>query len=103
MNMKQEDPGPLKDKKKRDELREKYLPVIQAGIDNLQKAVEIDPEYDDAMAYLNLLHREWADYAGSKEEYEEHLKQADQWVAKALETKKIKASRQPTATGIVAE
>ena len=28
----------------------------------LQKALQIRPDYDDAMAYLNLLYRERADY-----------------------------------------
>ena len=31
------------------------------GITNLQKAIELKPDYDDAMAYLNLLYRQKAD------------------------------------------
>ena len=53
--MKPEDPGPMKDKKVKEELRGKNLPMIEDGIKNLQKAIEIDPNYDDAMAYLNLI------------------------------------------------
>ena len=63
LGMKPEDPGPLKDKKVSEELKAKYLPLIDDGIANMQKALEIDKEYDDAMAYMNLLIRERADLA----------------------------------------
>jgi len=103
--MKQEDPGPLKDKKAREELKQKWTPVIDAGLAALDKALQINPEYDDAMAYENLLVREKADLADSKEEYEKQIKIADDWVQKALATKKAKAERKNKATpgGIVAQ
>jgi tetratricopeptide (TPR) repeat protein len=41
--MKPEAPGPIKDKKLREELSEKYLEMVNAGIANLGKALEIDP------------------------------------------------------------
>jgi tetratricopeptide (TPR) repeat protein len=93
LGMKPEDPGPIKDKKVREELKAKWGPVVEEGIRNLQKALEIDPEYDDAMAYMNLLIRERADLAESPEEYKKDVQTADNWVQKALETKKIKAER----------
>ncbi len=96
LGMKPEDPGPLKDKKVRDELKEKYGPIIQDGIDNLQKALQIDPEYDEAMAYMNLLYRERADLADTPQQHEQDIKTADNWVQKTMDTKKLKASRQPT-------
>ena len=65
LGMKPEDPGPIKDKKIREELKQQYSAVIEEGIDPSDKALEIDPEYDDAMAYLNLLIRERADLADS--------------------------------------
>ena len=96
LGMKPEDPGPIKDKKVKQELKDKYSATIQQGIDNLQKALEIDPEYDDAMAYMNLLVRERADLADSPEEYKQQIEIADNWVQKALDTKKKKAARQPS-------
>ena len=99
LGMKLEDPGPLKDKKVRAELRDKYGPIIDAGLKSLDRALEIDPEYDDAMAYENLLYRERADLADSKDEYERQIKIADDWVAKALATKKIKADRKSKTGG----
>ena len=103
LGMKPEDPGPIKDKKVKEELKTKYASVIDEGIQNLQKALEVDPEYDDAMAYLNLLIRERADLADTPQQYKEQTKVADDWVQKSLETKKKKAARQPGAIGITQE
>ena len=103
LGMRPEDPGPLKDKKVREELKATYGPVIQDGIDNLQKALQVDPEYDEAMAYMNLLVRERADLADTPQEYQEDVKTADNWVQKTLDTKKLKASRQPAGAVTVEE
>lgn len=105
LGMKQDDPGPLKDKKVRAELKEKYLPIINSGLQALDKTLQINPEYEDAMSYENLLIRERADLMDSKEEYDKEVKVADNWVQKALDTKKIKAERKEKKTGggIVAE
>jgi tetratricopeptide (TPR) repeat protein len=98
-NMKQEDPGPIKDKKIREELKAKYDAVVDDGLKSLDKALALDPEYDDAMAYENLLVRERADLADNKKDYEAQIKVADDWVQKALNTKKIKAERKEKAGG----
>jgi len=103
LGMRPDEPGPLKDKKVRTELREKYMALIEDGIQNLKKALEIDPEYDDAMAYLNLLHRERADLHDDAAAYKKDIDEADMWINKTLETRKIKAERQPKSTGIVSE
>jgi len=103
LGMKPDEPGPLKDKKIRTELREKYWAMIEDGIQNLKKALEIDPEYDDAMAYLNLLHRERADLQEDVAAYKKDIEEADNWINKTLETRKIKAERQPKSTGIISE
>jgi len=99
LRMRPEDPGPLKDKKVKEELKTQYGGIVDEGMQNLNKALEIDPEYDDAMAYLNLLIRERADLLDSPDEYKKQIEVADGWLQKALDTKKIKAARaakQPT-------
>jgi tetratricopeptide (TPR) repeat protein len=102
--MKQEDPGPIKDKKIREELKENYGALVEEGIGYLTKAVEIDKIYDDAMAYLNLLIRERADLADNEADYKKDIDTADNWVAKALEAKKIKAIElEKKSKGIKAE
>lgn len=95
LGMKPDDPGPLKDKKVREKVKEENLAIIEEGLKNLERALEIDKEYDDAMAYLNLLYRERADVADTKEAYDKDTDAADNWVQKTLETKKIKAARTP--------
>ena len=42
-------------------LKEKNSGVIEDGIAMLQKALQLRPDYDDAMAYLNLIYRERGD------------------------------------------
>jgi TonB family protein len=93
--MKPEDPGPLTDPVLRQSLNARYGAIIQDGIANLEKALEIDPQYDDAMAYLNLLIRERGDLRDTTEDCRRDVEAADQWIQKALETKRTKASSQP--------
>lgn len=95
LGMKPEDPGPIKDKKVKEELRERNLPMIEDGITNLKKAIETDPNYDDAMSYLNLIYRERADIADTPDDYKKDIDTAEQWVQKSLDTKKMKAAKQP--------
>ncbi|MCC6538230.1 MAG: tetratricopeptide repeat protein [Bryobacterales bacterium] len=93
LGMKPEDPGPIKDKKVREELRGELLAMVNSGIDNLKKSIEVDAEYDDAMAYMNLLHRERADLQDTPEAYKQDVGEADTWVQKTMEVKKIKQER----------
>jgi tetratricopeptide (TPR) repeat protein len=91
----------LKDKKVCAGLKEKNMPNIQEGIDNLTKALQLRPDYDDAMAYMNLMYRERADVqCDDPSARAADLKTADDWVDKTLAVKKAKAEKQPGATGI---
>lgn len=105
LGMRQEDPGPIKDKKVREELKAQWQPVIQSGLQSLDKALQIDPQYDDAMAYENLLIREQAFLADSKEDWQKQTEVANDWINKALATKKEKAEKKAAATpgGITAQ
>jgi len=92
LGLRPEQPGPISNVAVRQDLRARYSSIIADGIANLEKALEIDPQYDDAMAYLNLFIRERADFRDTPEEYRRDVEVADQWVHKALETKRSKAS-----------
>lgn len=96
LGMRPEDPGPLKDPKLRAALRDKNLAMIEEGMKDLQRALEIDKNYDDAMAYLNLLYRQRADLQDSSEAYKRDTEAADNWVQKTLDTKKMKTAGMPT-------
>jgi len=75
----------------------KYGSLIDEGIADLQKAISLRPDYDDAMAYLNLLYRRKADTVESSNERSELQKQADDLVDKVKEVKQKRASQpQPT-------
>ncbi len=65
--------------------------LIDEGIEKLHKAMELRPDYDDAMAYLNLLLRRKADEAASADERTALLQQADELIDKAKEIKQKKA------------
>jgi TonB family protein len=99
--MKPETPGPLPDAAVRSSLNGQYGPMLQAGIDALNKALQINPQYDDAMAYLNLLIRERADLRDSVAECQQDVATADEWVQKALATKKAKAQQRTTSANFV--
>jgi len=73
------------------DLRRSNEAVVNNGIEMTAKAIELRPDYDDAMAYLNLLYRERANIqCGDKLSYDADLKAADHWVDLVLATKKKK-------------
>jgi tetratricopeptide (TPR) repeat protein len=76
--------------KLRDEFAAKYGATVDEGIQHLKKALTLRPDYEDAMAYLNLLYRQKADMVTSTEEREALLKQADELVDKVKEIKQRK-------------
>ena len=105
LRMKPEDPGPISDKKVKEQLRTQYLTMVDEGIQDLQKALDIDPDYDDAMAYMNLLVRERADLLDSKEDYNKQIAVAEDWIQKAVKARKKKADalEKAGASGITQE
>jgi len=75
-------------------LKGKNAPSIQEGIDSLNKAIQLRPDYDDAMAYMNLMYREKADVeCDDPANRTEDLKTADHWVDETLRVKKVKAEK----------
>src|SRR6185312_13936020 len=93
LGMKGDDPGPIKNEKERAELKDKYGKIVDDGMNYLQKAIDINPEYDDAMTYLNLLLRKKADLADSVDDAKADLAQAEKWYNKSLDIKKMKAAQ----------
>jgi len=75
-------------------IKDQNQPQVEDGIQKLQKAIELRPDYDDAMAYLNLLYREEADLqCDNPDARKTDLKTADDWVDKTMATKKAKAEK----------
>lgn len=93
---------PIKDKKVCATIREMNMARVEEGIQMLQKAIELRKDYDDAMAYLNLMYRERADIqCDDPAARDADLKLADEMVEKTMAVKKMKAEKAKEQTGIV--
>ncbi len=90
-----------KDQKKVcEEMKAKNGAVIQEGIDSLDKGIKLREDYDDAMAYMNLMYRERADIECDDEAARAaDLKTADGWVDKAMQAKQARAAKAAAAQG----
>ncbi|MGB7197078.1 MAG: hypothetical protein WBG23_02155, partial [Acidobacteriaceae bacterium] len=95
---------PIKDQKACQALAEKNGPIIQEGLDALNKATQLKENYDDAMAYINLMYRRKAENeCGNEDARKADIATADEWVQKAMAARKanqIKAN-QNAPKGIV--
>lgn len=76
----------------------KYGTMVDEGITDLEKAIQIRSDYDDAMAYLNLLYRRKADMVESADERSKLLEQADSLVDKVKEIKQRRAEQPQPAS-----
>jgi tetratricopeptide (TPR) repeat protein len=103
LGLKPDEPLNPKDKNQRkvcDELKQKNSANIQDGIDALKKALDLRSDYDDAMAYLNLMYREKADVeCDDLAARAADLKTADEWVEKTMAAKRVKAEKQAAGPG----
>jgi tetratricopeptide (TPR) repeat protein len=81
----------------REQYASEYGDIIDKGIENAKHAIELKPDYDDAMAYLNLLYRRKADTVASESERDGLTKMADDLIDKVKEIKQrqLQASPQP--------
>jgi tetratricopeptide (TPR) repeat protein len=99
-----DDGAPIKDKKACQALAAQNGPIIQQGLDALNKAIQLRQNYDDAMAYINLMYRRKADIeCGNEDARKADIATADSWVQKAMAARKaneIKKNEQ-TPKGIV--
>lgn len=92
--LKDMDPLPAK---LRAEYAAKYAAMIDEGIQNVQEAIKLRPDYEEAMGYLNLLYRRKADVVESAEERDALLKQADELLDKIKEIRQKKTGQAQTS------
>jgi len=70
-------------------LQQANTALVTEGLDYLNKAVQINPTYDDAMSYLNLTYRRKADLeCGDDNARKADLAQADDWSQKSMGARK---------------
>jgi len=86
------DGDPLPDKL-RDQFAAEYGADVDEGIAALNQAIKINPEYDEAMAYLNLLDRQKADMVASPDDRKKLNDEADALIEKVKVIKQQKASQ----------
>jgi hypothetical protein len=72
------------------QFQQKYGATVEEGLADLQKAMELRPDYDDAMAYLNLLYRQKADMEATPDARDADIKLADDLVDKVKAIKQRK-------------
>jgi tetratricopeptide (TPR) repeat protein len=82
------------DEKLCEQLRAKDGKIIEDGMKMLQTAIDKRQDYDEAMAYLNLLYRRKAnDFScNDPDARAQYNKTADQWTNKMMEARKTKAA-----------
>ncbi|MDE1155851.1 MAG: hypothetical protein PW735_08995 [Acidobacteriaceae bacterium] len=74
--------------------------LIDEAIKYLQQAVEINPNYDDAMQYLNLSYRRKADLeCGNDDARKADLASADEWVQKATGARRANEAEKEKKAG----
>ena len=77
------------------QFQQKYGPIVEEGVASLQKAMTLRPDYDDAMAYLNLLDRQKADMETTPDARDADIKAADDLVEKVKAIKQKKMENAP--------
>ena len=76
-------------KKACQDLAQQNTELVNEAINYLQKAIDIRPNYDDAMAYLQLTYRRKADLeCGNDDARKADLALVDQWRERAMNTRK---------------
>jgi len=77
----------------REEYASKYGSIIDEGIESLKRAMTLRRDYDDAMAYLNLLYRRKADVVSTPSEREDLFLMADYLIDSIKEIKQRRAEQ----------
>jgi tetratricopeptide (TPR) repeat protein len=87
-------------KKVLQQIKEENDPLVAEGLQYLNQAVANRPNYDDAMAYLNLIYRRKADvdYQDSAT-VKDDVAQAKNWMNKALGTRKANEQKKEKGPG----
>ncbi len=83
----------------RDQFIQKEGATVDDGIQSLQHAIQLKPDYANAMAYLNLLRREKADMETTLEARNADEKQADDLLEKVKEINQKQMTAPPSSSG----
>jgi hypothetical protein len=74
--------------------------LVEEGLQYLNQAVANRPNYDDAMAYLNLIYRRKADVDwGNDAARKDDIAKAEDWRTKAMGTRKTNEEKKNAGPG----
>jgi tetratricopeptide (TPR) repeat protein len=80
-------------------LKDANSTIVQEGLDYLNKAVTLNPTYDDAMSYLNLTYRRKADLECPDDAARKaDLAKADEWSQKSMGARKANEKKKEEKT-----
>jgi len=83
-----------------DTIKEQNSALIEEGLQYLTQAVENRPNYDDAMAYLNLIYRRKADLDwGNDDARKSDVAKAEEWRTKAMGVRKANEEKKNKGPG----
>ncbi|HSA96451.1 MAG TPA: tetratricopeptide repeat protein [Acidobacteriota bacterium] len=68
--------------------------IIEQGLKDLEKAIELNPDYFESMFYVGLLYRELGKMETSPAKKAEWAAKADEWQKKGLDLRKVVQDRQ---------
>jgi tetratricopeptide (TPR) repeat protein len=77
--------------------------MVDTGLEALRRALEVKPDYFEAMAYYNLMFREKAKLEMDGTKRLEYVAQADEWMKKALDLRKRQQEAEKKAAKAAAE
>lgn len=81
-------------------LQQQNAPLVEEGTKYLNMAIENRPNYDDAMAYMNLIYRRKADLdCGDEAARKADVASADSWRDKAMGTRKANEAKKNQGPG----
>jgi len=87
-------------KKVMEPLAKENAALVEEGLNYLTMAVNINPTYNDAMQYLNLIYRNKADVDyGNTKAVDEDMALAQDWTAKAMGTRKSNEAKKNQGPG----
>jgi tetratricopeptide (TPR) repeat protein len=87
-------------KKIMEQIKEENTPLVEEALQYLNQALANRANYDDAMAYMNLVYRRKADLDfGNEEARKEDVAQAKEWSSKAMGTRKANEEKKEKGPG----
>lgn len=87
-------------KKDCESLKQQNQDIVNDGLNYLQQALNINPNYDDAMSYMNLMYRQKAILeCGDDADRAADVQTANNWAAKQLATRRANELKQSKANG----